>query len=198
MAGRRRTAPVYELLVRKADGSKVDIGEAIMNAGSSIATLDEAHAEIHRGMMYAGGKVSTNLASGAFFYFIGQNNNSNNMDIHLTAAFAASGDVIVRTIGVTGRIGGASVNSFNRKTATLDSGVDAWWGCTPQDSSPIVVKEAFIPGGSGPLALGGQSVLRAERIVSVGNWIGLEIENVSGGTIDDLGVEWDFYLADPS
>ena len=133
--------------------------------------------------------------TGASFCMIAQNNNPDGMDIHLTAGFSASGDVIVRTLGVTGRVGGASVLSYNRKTGATDSGIDGWWGATPEDSSPLVIKEVFIPGGSGPLALGGAATLTAERIVHPGQFIGLEIENVSGATLDHLSVEWDFYLA---
>lgn len=193
---RRATAPVYEFFVRKSDGSKVDVSEAIMNAGSGIATLDEAHAEIHRGMAYAGGKVGVDLANAAKFYIIGQNNNPAGKSLHVTAAFAASGDVVVRTLGVAGGSGGSSELTYNRKTGLTDSGVTVLWGATP-DSGFIVVKESLIPGGTGPQALGGQSTLRAERIVPAGGWIALEIENVSGSNIDDYGVEWDFYLADP-
>lgn len=190
--------PVYQIIVLKPDGTKVDLGEAIMNEGSALAVLSEEHAEIHRGMAYAGGKIHADLASGGKFYMIGQNNNTEEKDIHLTAAFAASADTIVRTLGVTGRIGGSAVNSFNRKTGALDSGVQAWFNTLPLDSSPVVVKEVFIPGGSGPQALGGQAALYAERIISFEEWIGLEIENVSGQVLEYLSIEWEFYLSDPS
>lgn len=191
------TTPVMSLMVRKADGTLVDLGEAVMNAGSSMAMLDEPHAEIHRGMTYAGGKVEADLGIGGKFYMIGQNNNPDGMDIHLTAAFSASEAAIVRTLGVTGRTGGTEVLSVNRKTGLADSGVQAWWGTTPDDSAPIVVKETYLPGGSGPLALGGQAALRGERIVCCGDFIGLEIENVGIAVMDYLAIEWDFYLADP-
>ena len=186
--------PVYKLLILKADGSKVNLGDAVMNEGSSLAVLAEEHAEIHRGMTYAGGKVKVDLGDGAKFYLIGQNNNLAQKSLHLTAAFAASGNTVVRTIGVTGRTGGSAVNSVNRKTGLIDSGVDAWWDTDPEDSSPVVVKEVFIPGGTGPHALGGQAALYAERIIPFGGWIGLEVENVSGQVLDYLSVEWDFYL----
>ncbi len=190
--------PVMSLIVRKADGTLVDLGEAVMNAGSSMAMLDEPHAEIHRAMAYAGGKVHADLGVGAKFYMLGQNNNPDGMDIHLTAAFSASEAAIVRTIGVTGRTGGTEVTSYNRKTGLTDSGVDAWWGAVPDDSAHVVVKETFLPGGSGPLALGGQAALRGERIVGAGSWIGLEIEKVGLVVMDFLAIEWDFYLADPN
>jgi hypothetical protein len=189
---------VYKLIVQKPDGSHVDLASAILNEGSGWAVIDEPHAEIHRGMTYAGGKIFQDLGVGAKFYMVGQNNNPDGMDMHLTAAFSASEAAIVRTIGVTGRTGGAEVLSVNRRTGAVDSGVQAWWDTTPDDSAPVIVKETYLPGGSGPLALGGQAALRGERIVGVGNWIGLEIENVGLVVMDYLAIEWDFYLADPN
>lgn len=197
MGGRRRTGPTLELFIRKSDGSIVNLADAIMNDGSGLATLNEVHAEIHRGMTYAGGKVGTGLADSATFCLVGQNNNPEGKDVHVTAAFAATGHVIVRTLGgITGKTGGAATGSYNRKNGLTDSGVDVFWGAVP-DSGASSIKESFLPGGFGPLALGGEVTFRAERIVPVGAWIGLEIENVSGQELDHYGIEWDFYLADP-
>lgn len=187
---------VLSLLVKKASGI-VDFANTIMNGGSAIANIDESHAEVHRGMSYTGGKVGTALGSGAKFYFIGQNNNPDGKSIHLTAAFASSAAVIVRTIATAGRTGGVTVLTVNRKTGLLDSGVATWWGATPDESSPTVIKEVYVPGGSGPHPLGGRGGNSGERIVPVDSFIGLEIENVSGSELDFFSIDFDFYLADP-
>jgi hypothetical protein len=169
-----------------------------MNAGTGFAILQEEHAEIHRGMAYTAGKVNTaGLADGAKFYVIGQNNNVNGKVMHVTAGFSASAAAIVRTLGgVTGRSGGQAALTYNRKTGLTDSGLDVWWGATP-DSGFSTIKETYLPGGTGPQALGGDVSFRAERILAAGGtWLGLEVENVSGGVMDYFGIEWDFYLAD--
>lgn len=187
--------PTYNLLVRKPNGDIVNLGLAMIDGGSAFTTIDKSHAAIHGSMAYAGGRVGTALGNGAKFYLIGQNNNTDGKSLHVSAAFSSSHAAIIRTLsGVTGVTGGAAEESYNRKSGLTDSGVDVNWGGTP-DSGSSSIKETYIPGGSGPQALGGQAITFAERIVPAEAWIGLEIENVSGGVMDHFGIEWDFYLA---
>lgn len=187
--------PTLKLLVRRPDGTISDLGLAVIDGGSAFTIIEKTHAQIHNGMAYAGGKVGAALGASAMFYLVGQNNNPDGKSLHISAAFSASAAVIVRTLGgITGKTGGSSEPSYNRKTGLTDSGVDVFWGATP-DSGASSIKETYIPGGGGPQALGGQALTFAERIVPAGAWIGIEVENVSGAEIDHFGVEWDYYLA---
>jgi hypothetical protein len=194
MGRRKGPIPKYELLVRKPDNTIVDIGGLFIDGGNSLVSIDKSHAQAHNGVAYTGGKVKAALGDGDKFYIIGQNNNSEGKSVHVSAAVSASASVIVRTLGnITGRSSGAEVESYNRKTGLGDSGIDIYWDTTP-DSGFASVKETYVPGGVGPHALGA-SVQFAERIIANGNWVGLEIENVSGGILAYLSVDWDFYLA---
>jgi hypothetical protein len=197
MGRRKGPVPIMQMFIKKTNGKIVDVASAILNKGSGVSILPEEQAEIHRGNAYAGGEVGVNLGVGDSFYILGRNNNSEGKRIHVTAAVSVSADAIVRTLGgVTGQSGGSAKASYNRKTGLTDSGVEVWWGATP-DSGYSSVKGVFLPGGTGPLSLGGSVTFRAERIVEAGDWIGLEIENVSGLVMAHYGIEWDFYLADP-
>lgn len=183
-------------LWERFDGTSVEVNRDVMNSGSSRAVMAEEHAEIHMGNSYTGGMINTGLGTGLSLLMAANNANSDK-EIHIVAAIATSGDVIVRTWGgITGCIGGSAALSYNRLTGLTDSGVAGSFGCTSLTGG-LAIKEAFIPGGSGPLALGGQSGFRAERIVKVNSWLGLEVENVSGGSLAHVSIEWDFYLADP-
>lgn len=195
MGNKGPTAPKYELLVKKPDGSVIDLGLAMIDGGSAFTTIDKPHAQIHNGASYTGGKVGIDLGVDASLFIGVFNDNPDGKSAHFLMDFSFSTDAVVRILGgVTGRTGGSLANSYNRKTGLSDSGIEVYWG-TALDSGASSIKETYSPGGSGPFAAGGELPFASEHIIAAGEWMGFEIENVNGGEMAHYGAYWDFYLA---
>jgi hypothetical protein len=189
---------IADLPFKKPDGTIINLAEVFMNAGSSFSVIDEDHAEAHRGMSYTGGTYIQDILDGAANkrYYTGHFLNAGKQ-AHTIATISTGGDIILRFLtGFTGQSGGTSMPAYNRLTGLADSGFDAWADSSLVGGPGVSLKEFYIPGGKGPLAVGGSGGQRAERIISSDTWIAFEIENVSGITIDYLSVDFGFYLQD--
>lgn len=186
--------PTYNLYIRRPDGAIVNLGLAAIDGGSAFTTIDKAHAQIHNGVSYTGGKVGVDLGAGAST-FIAVKNNTVDKTAHFLMDFSFSTESIVRIFnGIEDQSGGSLEGSTNRKTGAVDSGIQIYWGAT-LDSGVSAFKETYSPGGSGPFAAGGELPFASEHVLLPGEWMAWEIENANSATMDYYGAYWDFYLA---
>lgn len=185
--------------VETSDDRVVEPPMAIMPGSKSSASATALQRLIVDGKSFSGGKRYTVGTSSSIKFAI--NNLQSDKDLHIPLIIVStSSEAYVDTWGgFTGITGGTEEKSYNRNKGALETTIaDVFSNVTSFDGgTPTVVKESYIPGGSGPLALGSAGTpFTATRIIAGDGWAGLEITNPSASSAMTIGVEWEYHESD--
>lgn len=157
------------------------------------AVLDYAHHEIHEGSTFVASYKSPDASpvadNGTVLFILTTHALYAHIEFRAACGGDAEGELYEGTTVTAGT--GAALTAYNKNRSSLTiSTVGVRRGMTIVGAGTLIENE-FLPGGTGPLAVGGASTSRAEWILAPNTVYMVRITNRSGGAQPmSLAAEW--------
>jgi len=168
-------------------------GNLTQDLTGALAVIDYAHHEIHEGSTFLVSYKSPDanpIADNATISYI---ITTHGKYVHMLARGACGGDAEAALYeGTTVTAGtGTAMTAFNKNRASIKAPTVGVRRDMTVDTVGTLIENEFIPGGTGPQAVGGAGVSRAEWVLALNTIYMVRITNRAGNAQPmSLAIEW--------